>query len=55
MSAQSTDQNNLKDFTGLTAIVTGAGSGIGLSVAKILSGRGAKVFGFDIQPGEMKS
>ena len=55
MSAQSTDQNNLKDFTGLTAIVTGAGSGIGLSVAKILSARGAKVFGFDIQPGEMKS
>ena len=42
-----------KDFAGLTAIVTGAGSGIGLSVAKLLHQNGAKVFGFDLQAGEM--
>lgn len=42
-----------KDFAGLTAIVTGAGSGIGLSVAKLLNQNGAKVFGFDLQAGEM--
>jgi len=43
------------DFTGLNAIVTGAGSGIGLAVAKSLNSAGAKVFGFDIAPGEMES
>jgi 2-keto-3-deoxy-L-fuconate dehydrogenase len=42
-----------KEFAGLTAIITGAGSGIGLEVAKGLKDRGAKVFGFDIDPGEM--
>jgi NAD(P)-dependent dehydrogenase (short-subunit alcohol dehydrogenase family) len=31
-----------KEFAGLTAIVTGAGSGIGLEVAKGLKLRGAK-------------
>jgi len=44
-----------KEFTGLTAIVTGAGSGIGLEVAKALSEGGATVFGFDINQGEMNS
>ena len=42
-----------KEFAGLTAIVTGAGSGIGLEVAKGLKLRGAKVFGFDLNQGEM--
>jgi NAD(P)-dependent dehydrogenase (short-subunit alcohol dehydrogenase family) len=41
------------DFNGLTAIVTGSGSGIGLAVAKRLSIGGARVFGFDISAGEM--
>ena len=44
-----------KEFEGLTAIITGAGSGIGLEVAKGLAANGAKVFGFDINQGEMSS
>jgi len=38
---------------GLTAIVTGAGSGIGLATARQLSSEGVRVFGFDIEEGEM--
>ena len=41
------------EFSGLTAIITGAGSGIGLEVAKGLKARGATVFGFDLNEGEM--
>jgi len=41
------------EFKGLTAVVTGAGSGIGLSVARLLSESGAKVFGLDINEGDM--
>ena len=44
-----------KEFAGLTAIVTGAGSGIGLEVVKGLSDKGAKVFGFDINQGQMSN
>lgn len=42
-----------REFAGLTAIVTGAGSGIGLEVVKGLSAKGARVYGFDINQGEM--
>lgn len=42
-----------KEFEGLVAIVTGAGSGIGLEVVKQLSASGAKVFGFDVNQGQM--
>jgi NAD(P)-dependent dehydrogenase (short-subunit alcohol dehydrogenase family) len=41
------------EFKGLTAVVTGAGSGIGLAVAKLLSESGAKVLGLDLNEGEM--
>lgn len=41
------------EFKGLTAVVTGAGSGIGLSVARILSESGAKVIGLDVNEGDM--
>jgi 2-keto-3-deoxy-L-fuconate dehydrogenase len=44
-----------KEFAGLAAIVTGAGSGIGLEVAKGLKGHGAIVYGFDINEGQMGS
>lgn len=43
-----------QEFEGLVAIVTGAGSGIGLEVTKELSAKGAKVFGFDINQGQMQ-
>jgi NAD(P)-dependent dehydrogenase (short-subunit alcohol dehydrogenase family) len=42
-----------QDFAGLTAVVTGAGSGIGLEVVKGLKEQGATVFGLDIQEGAM--
>ena len=41
------------EFKGLTAVVTGAGSGIGLAVARLLSESGAKVLGLDLSEGEM--
>jgi NAD(P)-dependent dehydrogenase (short-subunit alcohol dehydrogenase family) len=43
-----------KDFAGLTAIVTGAGSGIGLEVARKLNDQGAIVFGFDLRAGDLE-
>ncbi|MFM8751988.1 MAG: SDR family NAD(P)-dependent oxidoreductase [Actinomycetota bacterium] len=42
------------EFAGLTAIVTGAGSGIGLSVAKKFKAKGATVIGLDLSEGELK-
>lgn len=41
------------EFTGLQAVVTGAGSGIGLEVARLLHSQGAHVFGLDLAQGEM--
>lgn len=41
------------EFQGLTAVVTGAGSGIGLAVARAFHAQGARVFGLDLAQGEM--
>lgn len=43
-----------KDFEGLVAVISGAGSGIGLSVAQKLNAEGAKVYGLDLVPGELE-
>lgn len=42
-----------KDFEGLNAVITGAGSGIGLEVATQLAARGASVFGLDLVAGRL--
>ena len=43
----------MSELTGLTAVVTGAGSGIGLSTAQKFAEAGARVFGLDLVIGAM--
>lgn len=43
------------NFKGLIAVVTGAGSGIGLAVAQELTLQGASVFGLDLDKGALDS
>lgn len=45
----------MADFDNQIAIVTGAASGIGFSCVQQLTAQGAKVFGFDLAPGELDS
>jgi NAD(P)-dependent dehydrogenase (short-subunit alcohol dehydrogenase family) len=40
-------------FQGLKAVVTGAGSGIGLEIATQLKLQGAEVIGLDIEQGQL--
>jgi 2-keto-3-deoxy-L-fuconate dehydrogenase len=42
----------MAELSGLAAVVTGGGSGIGLAAARLLSRRGAKVAVLDLKPGE---
>jgi NAD(P)-dependent dehydrogenase (short-subunit alcohol dehydrogenase family) len=41
------------ELAGLTAVITGAGSGIGLATARRFADAGARVFGLDLAPGAM--
>jgi NAD(P)-dependent dehydrogenase (short-subunit alcohol dehydrogenase family) len=43
----------MSELTGLTAVITGAGSGIGLATAQNFCEAGARVFGLDIAEGAM--
>jgi 2-keto-3-deoxy-L-fuconate dehydrogenase len=40
------------ELSGLTAVVTGGGSGIGLATARLLAARGARVAVLDLAPGD---
>src|ERR1700722_11909097 len=43
---------DMAELTGLTALVTGGGAGIGLATARLLARRGAKVAVLDLKPGD---
>ncbi|MGH3248300.1 MAG: SDR family NAD(P)-dependent oxidoreductase [Trebonia sp.] len=42
----------MAELSGLTAVVTGGGSGIGLATARLLAARGARVAVLDLKPSE---
>jgi 2-keto-3-deoxy-L-fuconate dehydrogenase len=42
---------DMAEFSGLAAVVTGGGSGIGLATARLLADRGARVAVLDLKPG----
>ena len=44
-----------EDLTGTVAVVTGAGSGIGLATAQCFAAAGARVFGLDINVGAIET
>ena len=47
------EQHMDNDFAGLTAVITGAASGIGLATARLLHARGASIIGLDLNEGEL--